>query len=129
MTIYSGGCHCGDVKFEVSLEHQPLLHTCNCSMCAKSAYIHLIIPNTSFKLLTDKEKLSCYQFNSKIAEHYFCKRCGVKSFYVPRSNPDGVSVNARCLNNEEWQQWSIEHFDGQNWEQNAATLAHLSKEK
>ncbi len=127
MKKLQGGCHCGAVRFEVQITAKPELHNCNCSMCMRSGFVHLISPNKNFKLLTAKDQLSCYQFNSNIAKHYFCKHCGIKSFYIPRSNPDGYSVNARCLDSNEWQQWSIFDFDGQNWQENAAQLSHLSK--
>ncbi|KGJ88737.1 hypothetical protein [Thalassotalea sp. ND16A] len=65
---------------------------------------------------------------NKIAKHYFCKNCGIKSFYLPRSNPDGFSINARCLGTSDWQERQIDAFDGQHWEANAGRLAHLSKE-
>ncbi|WP_226996460.1 GFA family protein [Thalassotalea crassostreae] len=128
MAIYSGGCHCGNVKFEIDVDESTTLHSCNCSICSMTGYIHLIVPKTSFKLLTENNNLTCYQFNSKVAQHYFCSNCGIKSFYVPRSNPDGYSVNARCLDTTDWQQWSLEAFNGQDWESHAHKLSHLSAE-
>lgn len=128
MNKLQGGCHCQKVRFEIEVQQQPKLDSCNCSICLKTGFLHLIVPKSKFRLLTDKQELSCYQFNSKIAKHYFCKNCGIKSFYLPRSNPDGFSINARCLDTTDWQEWQIEAFDGQNWEANAGRLAHLSKE-
>ncbi|WOH38523.1 GFA family protein [Thalassotalea fonticola] len=122
-----GGCHCKKVRFAIEVVDTPYITECNCSMCTITGFIHLIVPSNKFTLLTDQSELSCYQFNTKVAKHYFCKTCGVKSFYIPRSNPDGYSVNAKCLDTDEWQQWPVENFDGQNWEDNADTLAHLSK--
>jgi len=90
-----------------------------------SGYLHLIVPKTAFRLLTDKGELTNYQFNSGVAHHYFCARCGVKSFYVPRSHPDGVSVNARCLKQDTIASTTVEAFDGQNWEQNIHKLDPL----
>ena len=101
---------------------------CNCSICSKSGYLHLIVPSSRFTLLRGKNDLSCYTFNTGAARHYFCSHCGIKSFYVPRSNPDGYSVNARCLDSDSVQSMSIKAFDGKNWESNAHTLAHLSQE-
>jgi hypothetical protein len=89
---------------------------------------HLIVPKTRFRLLTPEDALSEYRFGSGVARHYFCRTCGVQSYYIPRSNPDGVSVNARCLERDTIEDERIEPFDGQNWEKNAATLAHLSKD-
>ncbi|WNC73934.1 GFA family protein [Thalassotalea psychrophila] len=127
MRKLQGGCHCKKVRFEILVEQTPFITNCNCSICSMTGFIHLIVPGNKFTLLSDEDELSCYQFNSKIAKHFFCKTCGIKPFYVPRSNPDGYSVNAKCLDTNDWQQWPIEDFDGQNWEDNAASLAHLSK--
>lgn len=98
---------------------------CNCSICEKSGLLHLIIPKRDFTLTQGSEYLSTYRFNSGIAQHTFCKICGIKAFYTPRSNPDGVSVNLNCLDTKP-PHINIVDFDGQNWEQNAHTLAHKS---
>ena len=100
---------------------------CNCSICSKGGYLHLIVPSTRFTLLRGEDELTCYTFNTGAARHYFCSHCGIKSFYVPRSNPDGFSVNARCLDSDTVLSMSIKPFDGQNWEKNAHALAHLSQ--
>ncbi len=105
-----------------------MAHACNCSICEKVGYLHLIVPAANFHLEQGEEALSCYTFNSGVAKHYFCRHCGVKPFYIPRSNPDGYSLNARCFDSVP-QDLNIEPFDGQNWEQNAAELAHLSEVK
>ncbi len=120
-----GGCHCGAVRFEVELEDEVIAYECNCSICSKSGYLHLIVANSRFRLLSGTENISTYSFNTGIAKHTFCKRCGIKSFYTPRSNPDGFSVNLRCLDSNP-PKVSIERFDGQNWEQ-AKSLQHLSE--
>ena len=124
---YSGGCHCGAVRFEVLSQDAPEIEDCNCSICQKAGFLHLIVPNSQFKLLCGEDDLSCYQFNAKIAQHYFCKHCGIKPFYIPRSNPDGVDVNVRCLDQAP-PNLVITPFDGQNWETNAASLSHKSQE-
>jgi hypothetical protein len=103
-------------------------HTCNCSICDINHYQHLLVPESRFNLTQGEESLSLYTFGSHQAKHYFCKHCGVKSFYVPRSNPDGVSVNARCLNLDTVEVIYDKPFDGRNWEKNAGSLSHLSKE-
>ncbi|WP_444903058.1 GFA family protein [Microbulbifer sp. CnH-101-E] len=124
-----GGCHCDAVRFRAIHRRQngePLVaHACNCSMCEKVGYLHLIVPAANFQLERGEEALTCYTFNTGVAKHYFCRHCGVKPFYIPRSNPDGYSLNARCLDIVP-QELEVEPFDGQNWEQNAAGLAHLS---
>lgn len=90
-------------------------------------YLHLIVPRTRFRLMEGEDALSTYTFNTGTAQHYFCRNCGIKSFYVPRSNPDGYSVNVRCLSPEP-PRLTIVPFDGRNWEQNAAALAELSRD-
>ena len=122
--IASGSCHCGAVRFQVEAELPWELERCNCSVCTKSGYLHLIVPSKQFTLLQGKENLETYTFNSKVAQHYFCRTCGIKPFYVPRSNPNGFSVNARCLDVDN--PFPVEPFDGQNWEQNAHTLHGLA---
>ena len=125
----AGGCHCGGVRFEVALPDEVEAQTCNCSICAKTGFVHIIVPESRFRIVKGAERLSEYTFNTRVARHLFCAECGVKSFYRPRSNPDGWSVNARCLDDLEGVQLRIEAFDGVNWEANAVGLAHLSKER
>ena len=123
-----GGCHCGAVRFEVALPHTVEAQTCNCSICARTGFVHVIVPESRFRLVQGAERLTTYSFNTGVARHLFCATCGVKSFYRPRSNPDGWSVNARCLDEADDLDLQIEAFDGRNWEANAASLAHLSRE-
>ncbi|WP_354623617.1 GFA family protein [Psychromonas sp. MME2] len=125
--IYQGSCHCGDIQFSVDAPSVIEADLCNCSVCKKSGYLHLIVPNSRFKLLTGKSKLIEYNFNTGIAKHFFCKTCGIKPFYIPRSNPDGVDVNVNCLDTEA-KQVNISDFDGKNWEQHAHKLSHKSQE-
>lgn len=117
MIRHTGGCHCGRVRFEIQAPAHIEVSDCNCSICAKSGYLHLILPQSRFRLLSGSESLSSYQFNTGTARHLFCSVCGVKSFYVPRSYPDGYSVNARCLDDGTVSGMQIERFDGKNWEQ------------
>lgn len=116
MTIHAGGCHCGTVRFEVDVPDACVVFDCNCSICRMAGYLHLIVPKTSFHLLRGADDLSTYTFNTGVAQHHFCRNCGIKSFYVPRSHPDGISVNARCLADAEELEMKIEPFDGVNWE-------------
>ena len=95
LVTHRGGCHCGAVAFEVEAPARVTVSDCNCSVCRMSGFLHLIVPAARFRLLRGKEELSEYRFNTGTAQHLFCRRCGVKSFYVPRSNPDGYSVNLR----------------------------------
>ena len=124
---FEGGCHCGVVRFRVEIDLPATVQACNCSICAKTGYLHLIVPAAHFQLLQGQQDLSCYTFNTGVAQHLFCRHCGIKSFYVPRSNPDGFSVNVRCLDNVTPDDFLIDVFDGQNWEQHAASLVHLSQ--
>ena len=116
MITHSGGCHCGRVRFEVTAPAAISVAQCNCSICAKSAYLHLIVPKSRFRLLQGEEFITTYTFGTGVAKHYFCKVCGIKSFYVPRSDPDGVSVNARCLDPGTVTRMEVRPFDGRNWE-------------
>lgn len=125
MSKYVGSCHCGDVKFSVEAPDEIEVERCNCSICSKSGFLHLIVPLSKFELLTPAKALSIYTFNTGVAKHTFCKRCGVKPFYTPRSNPDGIDINVNCLDTRP-PKINIVEFDGQNWEDNAAALAHKS---
>jgi hypothetical protein len=124
--IYCGSCHCGAIKFEVEAPEHIEVEDCNCSICRMTGFLHLIVPRTKFRLLSGSDMISIYRFNTGVAEHKFCKICGVKPFYIPRSNPDGVDVNVRCLDTQP-KSLKIIPFDGQNWEANAASLQHKSK--
>jgi hypothetical protein len=126
MILHTGGCHCGAVRFEVEAPEHLLVQDCNCSICGKSGFLHLIVPKSNFKLTQGREVLSTYTFGTHVAKHLFCRTCGIKPFYIPRSNPDGVDVNIRCLDNADVSM-TIESFDGRHWEENAETLTHLSK--
>jgi hypothetical protein len=123
-----GGCHCGAVRFEAALPDVIEAQSCNCSICQMTGYVHIIVPKSRFRLLEGQAALTSYRFNTGAADHLFCLVCGVKSFYRPRSNPDGWSVNARCLDDADDLDIRIEAFDGKNWEAHAADLAHLSQE-
>ncbi len=127
MMIYHGGCHCGAVKFEVEAPETLHCEDCNCSICAKSGYLHLIVPKSKFKLVSGEDSITTYTFGTGVAQHKFCKVCGVKSFYIPRSNPDGVDVNVRCLDTQP-EQLIIEPFDGRHWDEHAHKLSAKSKE-
>lgn len=120
-----GGCHCGAVTFEVLAPDDVELIDCNCSMCSKTGYLHLIVPKARFRLLTGKRKLTTYQFNTNEAKHLFCSVCGIKSFYVPRSHPGGYSVNFRCLDASKFTSILTTEFDGKNWEASAGSLGSL----
>jgi hypothetical protein len=125
--VYRGSCHCGAVAFEVEAPGRLLCQRCNCSICTKSGFLHLIVPKSRFRLVRGESALTTYTFNTGVARHTFCSTCGIKPFYIPRSNPDGVDVNVNCLDPLP-ADLVVEPFDGQQWEANAGALAHLSRE-
>ncbi|HAG94690.1 MAG: aldehyde-activating protein [Pseudomonadales bacterium] len=126
--IHQGSCHCQSVVFEVEAPETIEAVYCNCSICTKSGYLHLIVPLSKFKLKQGSDMLITYTFNTGVAKHTFCKICGIKPFYTPRSNPDGVDINVHCLDTSGLSV-VITEFDGAHWEQHGHTLSHLSKEQ
>ena len=126
LVTHRGGCHCGAVAFEVDAPAQLVVQDCNCSICSASGFWHLIVPRQRFRLVRGDGSLTAYTFGTGVARHLFCRTCGIKSFYVPRSNPDGYSVNARCLDRATVASIAVEPFDGRNWEASAGRLRSLS---
>ena len=126
MNRIEGGCHCGAVRFEIDAPADIDAIECNCSICSMSGFLHLIVAEADFRLLTSPEALTTYTFNTGTAEHYFCGTCGIKSFYRPRSHPDGYSVNVRCLVQASIASLSVTPFDGRNWEKNVSELSPIS---
>ena len=124
---HRGGCHCGAVRFEVVAPAEITVVDCNCSICRKTAYLHLIVEKSRFRLVQGAESLSEYTFNTGVAKHRFCRVCGIKSFYVPRSNPDGIDVNVHCLDPATIESIAVSQFD--DAERDAATeaIADLSR--
>ncbi len=124
--VHRGGCHCGRVRFEVDAPAAIEALDCNCSICAKTGFLHLIVPKERFRLLSGQDALIAYTFNTGTARHLFCATCGIKSFYVPRSHPDGIDVDVRCLEGGTIAALSIVSFDGRRWEDAATALTPLS---
>lgn len=124
---YEGSCHCGAVRFAIEAPAELEVERCNCSICSKCGFLHLILPLAKFRLLSGADNITTYTFNTGVAKHTFCKTCGVKPFYTPRSNPDGIDINVNCLDTRPAVLRIVE-FDGSNWEQHAHTLAHKSRE-
>jgi hypothetical protein len=112
---YEGGCHCGRVRFRVTADLSRV-SDCNCSVCTKKGFLHLIVAPEQFVLLSGEDALSTYQFNTGTAKHIFCRHCGIHSFYVPRSDPDKIDVNVRCLDDIDLTAITVLPFDGRNWE-------------
>ena len=124
---YEGGCHCGRVRFRVTAELSRVTD-CNCSVCRKKGFLHLIVPPGQFEVISGQDALTTYRFNTGAAKHTFCATCGIHPFYVPRSDPDKIDVNARCLDAPEALSITVAPFYGRDWEAHGAELAHLSKE-
>ena len=122
MPTYEGGCHCGRVRFRVTAELTKVAK-CNCSICRKKGFLHLIVAPEQFELLAGEGELVEYRFNTGVAKHQFCRHCGIHAFYVPRSDPDKIDVNVRCLDGVDPDEVEAEPFDGQNWEQAIGTAA------
>ena len=120
--LVSGGCHCGLVRFEAEVPDAPEVLDCNCSMCSMTGYLHLIVPETMFRLIDGQRETTTYRFGSGKARHIFCAQCGIKSFYRPRSHPDGISISLRCV--DDWRDLAVRitPFDGLNWDQAKAAL-------
>jgi hypothetical protein len=116
LETYEGGCHCERVRFRVRVDLDAV-SDCNCSMCTKKGILHLIVPPERFELIRGREELSTYAFNTGTAKHTFCRHCGIHPFYVPRSDPDKIDVNARCLDGVDLSRLRPRAFDGKNWEQ------------
>ena len=93
---------------------------CNCSICAATGFLHIIVPHDQFVVEDGQDTLTSYRFGTGAAEHLFCSVCGIKSFYQPRSHPDSWSVNAYCL--DEPVDLAIERFDGRQWDRAKASL-------
>lgn len=121
MQTYQGGCHCGRIRFTVTTNLEKVID-CNCSICMKKGFLHLIVEPEQFHLLSEPAAVTLYQFNTKTARHYFCPACGIHSYYIPRSHPDKIDVNVRCLEGVDLQSLTIQPFNGREWEQNRHTL-------
>lgn len=111
-----GGCHCGLVRFEAEIGDKPVeILDCNCSICSMTGYLHLIVPDVRFRLTEGQRETKTYRFGTGKAHHIFCGQCGIKSFYRPRSHPDGISINLRCV--DEWRDIAVRivPFEGLDW--------------
>ncbi len=126
LTIHRGSCHCGAVAFEVDAPAIINALDCNCSICSKTGFLHLIVPRARFRLLRGEDTLTDYRFGTGVAVHRFCSRCGIKGFYIPRSNPEGIDVNVRCLDRSTIAELQVTLFDDNDREAATAAIAHLS---
>ena len=119
MKTHLGGCHCGRIRFRVTAALDRVSE-CNCSICTKKGILHLIVPRDRFELLSGEADLATYEFNTQVAKHHFCRHCGIHSFYVPRSDPDKIDVNVRCLDDVNLEALRPLPFDGKHWEDSMA---------
>ncbi|MEA5509220.1 GFA family protein [Crocosphaera sp. UHCC 0190] len=124
---YQGGCHCGVVRFQVTVDCFEAI-ICNCSMCRKKGFIHLLVPPEKFTLIKGAERLTTYTFNTHTAQHTFCAICGIHSFYHPRSHPGWFDVNLHCLDEDVLSNFKLQPFDGANWEENVDKIRHSDSE-
>jgi hypothetical protein len=127
LITHHGGCHCGRVRFEVDAPADIEALDCNCSICRMTGFLHLIVPATRFRLLSGGDDLTEYTFNTGAAKHRFCRHCGIKAFYIPRSHPDGIDVNVRCLDPATVRSLRVTPFDDADREAATAAIAHLSQ--
>jgi hypothetical protein len=125
MSTYAGSCHCGAVRFLVRGELDAAT-VCNCSVCTKKGFLHWIVAPERFELLAGADVLASYRFHTGTAEHKFCRVCGMHPFYTPRSDPDKVDINVRCLDGVDLSTLPLRDFDGANWEQAIGT-AHWQR--
>ncbi len=125
MVTHTGGCHCGRVRFELRAPEDIVVSECNCTMCSKSGYLGLAVSRSRFTLLDGEDCLTTYTFNTRVAKHLFCRYCGIKSFYVPRSHPDGYNVNVRCLDPGTVRNMTVRPFNGQEWEKHSTEFLPL----
>lgn len=128
LVTHRGGCHCRRVRFQVRAPAAVQALECNCSICTMSGFVHLIVPATRFVLLAGADDLTDYTFNTGVATHRFCRVCGIKSFYLPRSHPDGIDVNVRCVDPGTITSVSVTPFDDADREAATAAIAHLSRD-
>jgi hypothetical protein len=119
MPTYQGSCHCGAVRYEVSGELVDL-DVCNCSICVRSAYVHWAVDPECFRLLTPRSAIATYEFGTRTAKHHFCRTCGISAFRISRSEPEKITVNARCLDGVDPDALPVSRFDGRNWEEEMA---------
>ena len=113
--VMEGGCHCGAVRFRVTADLDRVTE-CNCSICTKKGFLHLIVAPEQFELVSGADDLTSYRFNTMTAKHTFCKVCGIHAFYMPRSDPDKIDINVRCLDGIDLVALAVKQFDGRNWE-------------
>lgn len=119
--IFQGGCHCGAVRYRVTVRSRHAV-ACNCTICKKKGYLHLIVAEEDFDLLSGADAIETYTFGTHTAKHHFCRHCGIHSYYRPRSHPERIDVNIHCLEGIEPSDFDFYSFDGRHWEDNVEEL-------
>ncbi|KAK9091453.1 hypothetical protein Sjap_024630 [Stephania japonica] len=128
--LHHGGCHCRRVRWQVQAPASVVAWKCNCSDCSMRGNIHFVVPSTCFSLAKGSEQcLTTYTFGTHTAKHSFCKFCGITSFYIPRSNPDGIAVTVKCVDPGTLKHVEIRQFNGTKWEDSfvQSSIASFSK--
>jgi hypothetical protein len=113
--IYTGSCHCRRVRYEVRAALDRATE-CNCSICSAKGYLHHMIPAEDFELLSGSDDLTIYSFGTHVAQHLFCRHCGISPYYRPRANPKNYMLNLRCVDGLDLAHVTITQFDGRAWE-------------
>ena len=116
LPLYSGGCHCGRVRYQVRVDLAKPVIACNCSICSRSGYLLTFVPADQFTLLSGEDVLTDYVFNHKRIHHLFCKVCGVRSF-GRGARPDGSelrAINVRCLDEVDLDPLAVRKVDGKS---------------
>lgn len=94
----NGACHCGAVRFTTTLvEGFASARRCTCSICRMRGAVAVTSTPQDFRITHGEDKLATYRFNTKSAEHHFCRVCGIYTHHKRRSNPNQLGVNAACL--------------------------------
>jgi hypothetical protein len=114
LKTYEGGCHCGKVRYRVSLDLGAPVIACNCSMCGRSGTLLSFVPEAQFTLLSGEDALTDYRFNKHVIHHLFCSGCGIKSFARGKGRDGGatVAINVRCLDDVGLDDLKVMKFDG-----------------
>ena len=108
---HKGTCHCKSVEFEIHSDLS-VIKQCNCSICIRKNAKMIILSKDDFKLLKGEESLSLYQFNSEVAKHYFCNKCGIYTHHNRKTDPNGMGVNLGCLNDIDAMTYKADIADG-----------------
>ena len=96
MPIWSGSCHCGAVRFRVEAEIAELTR-CDCSLCRRRGALMAKVHESGLTIEAGEDQLTLYQWNTGVARHWFCRRCGIYPFHRKRAQPDSLGVNVGCL--------------------------------